>query len=50
MPQTSTKTDLKTLLREYGGGHHGNDEWISVRGVDELYEVVRRYVLEAARV
>jgi succinyl-diaminopimelate desuccinylase len=31
-----------------GGGHHGADEWVSVKGTSELYEVTRRFVLEAA--
>jgi hypothetical protein len=32
-----------------GGGHHADNEWASVQGVDDFYQVARRYVAETAR-
>lgn len=32
-----------------GGGHHSDDEWISVEGVDQFAAIIRRLVEEIAR-
>lgn len=31
-----------------GGGHHGDDEWVSVEGVSQFASIIRRYAEEVA--
>jgi acetylornithine deacetylase len=33
-----------------GGGHHADDEWVSARGLDDFYQVIRRYVTDTAHI
>jgi succinyl-diaminopimelate desuccinylase len=32
-----------------GNGHHSDEEWVSAEGVEQFYEIIRRYVEQAAR-
>jgi succinyl-diaminopimelate desuccinylase len=32
-----------------GNGHHSDEEWVSAQGVEDFYDIIRRYVEQAAR-
>ena len=38
------------IVQPPGGDHHGNDEWLSVEGFQQFYEVLRRYISSVAYV
>lgn len=37
------------IIAPPGGDHHGPGEWVSQRGMEQFYEVLRRYIHNAAR-
>lgn len=37
------------LIRPPGGGHHGDEEWIDIEGLEKFYEILKAYVLKVAK-
>ena len=38
------------MLRPDGGGAHGDNEWISIEGIEKFYQLLKEYILKTATI